>query len=77
MRCDPGHLNAPAFEMDKEQHILSEQTAQCEHFHGEEVGPCENVHVGANKVFLRCPPFSLRSGRDAVATEDVSHRLIR
>ncbi len=77
MRRDPGHLNATALEKDKEQHIVSDQTTRCEHFHGEKVSPSENLHVGANKVFPRRLPFSFRCGRDAVATEDASHRLIR
>ncbi len=49
MRCYPSHLNTTPFEMNKEQHVVSDQTEQCEHFHGEEVGPSVNVHVGAKK----------------------------
>ena len=77
MLCDPGDLNPTALELDKEQHVVSGQAAQCQHFHSEEVGSCENVHVSANKVFPRRPVHSLRHGRYIVATEDISHRLIR
>ena len=77
MRCDANDLNTTALEMSKEQYVVSDQVTYRQHFHGEEVGPSENVHVGANKAFPRCLPYSLRCGRDAVATEDVAHRLIR
>ena len=37
--------------MNKEQHIISDQPAQCQYFHGEEISPRENGHVGVNERF--------------------------
>ncbi len=48
---DPSDLDATALEMDKEQHVLGDQAAQCEHFHGKEVGSSEYRHVGTNEVY--------------------------
>ena len=51
MRRDARNLDITALKMNKEKHVLRDQAAQCEHFHGEEIGSRENGHVGANEVF--------------------------
>jgi len=35
MWCDPGDLNLTALEVDKEQHVISDQPAQRQHLHQE------------------------------------------
>jgi hypothetical protein len=63
--------------MDKEQHVAGDLAAQREHFRGEEVGPGENVHMGAEQRLPRRGALALWGRGNAVATENVSHRLIR
>src|ERR1019366_10481132 len=77
MSSDAGYADPAAFQMEKEQHIIGNQSSPGEHFHGEEVGSSQHIHVRGNKVFPRSGPASLGSRSDAVSAKNVAHRLIR
>ena len=39
---DPSDLNATALQMDKEQHVVGDQTTQRQYLHREKVGTCQD-----------------------------------
>ena len=63
--------DAAALQMNEEQHIERDQSPELEHLHGEEAGPCEHGPVGTDELFPRCCALSLRSRRNAAASEDI------
>ena len=63
--------------MDKEQNIISDQPTQCQYLHGEEVSSRENGHVGVNERFPCGAALALWGWVNAVATQNISHRLVR
>src|ERR1700733_15626768 len=74
---DPGDFHLAALEMDKEQHVVSHQSAQREDLHCEKVGPRQHRQVSPNEC---CPGGCLlarRCGRYAVTAQNITDRLIR
>jgi len=64
---DPGDLNATALKLDKEQHVVSDQSAQRQHLDGEKVSPRKDSHVRTNEVCPRCCMPTYRRRLDTVA----------
>jgi hypothetical protein len=62
---DTGHGDAAAFQMNKQQHIVSHQTPQTQHLHGEEVTAGQDVHLRGGKILPRSRLASLRSRSNA------------
>src|SRR5215469_1811006 len=62
--------------MNEEQDVVGGETSPGEHFDGEEVGTCQDSHVGSDEFLpggILAPPGCRL---DPVATQDVTHRLI-
>jgi hypothetical protein len=76
MSGDTGHADAAAFQVDEKQHIVSHQAPPTQHLHREEVCAGQNVHVGGDKIPPRSCLASLWCRSNAVASQNVSHRLI-
>ena len=49
-----GDANAATLQMDKEQHIVSDQSSPGEHLHREEIGASQHIHVSGDEI----PPGS-------------------
>jgi len=71
-----GQADAARFQMNEEQDVLGGETSPGEHFDSEEVGTCQDGHVGGNEIFPSgiLAPLGCRS--DPESAQDVSHRLI-
>jgi len=76
MSGDTRHADAAAFQMNEKQHIVSHQAPPTQHLHGEEVSAGQDVHVSSDKVLPRSRLASLRSRSNAVASQNVPHRLV-
>ena len=76
VRCESYQAHSASLQVDEEQHIIGQQPLQGQDFRREEVHSDQDVPVCADKVFPRNGLLALRSGRKAMATEDVAHRLI-
>jgi len=74
MRRDPSDLNATALEMDEEQHIERDESLECKHLHGKEVGPCEHGLVGTDELFP-VPRARVRLGGNQGNVGVWSHRI--
>jgi len=77
MSGDTRHADAAAFQMNEKQHIVSHQAPPTQHFHAEEVCAGQDVPVSGNEILPRGRLASLRSRSHGVASQNVSHRLIR
>jgi len=55
-----------AFVVDKEQHVVRNQSAQRQYLHREKVGT-RHSHVRANAICPRCRTLPLRRRPDAMA----------
>src|SRR6266446_1628056 len=77
MSADPGYVHPSAFQMEKEQYVISHQPSPTQHFNGEEITPGEHAHVSSEKVLSGCDLAPFGSRGDAVPTQYVFHRLIR
>jgi hypothetical protein len=62
--------------MNEEQHVIGGETSPGEHFHREEVGACQDGHMGGNEILPGGFLASLGRRSDPVSAKDVSHRLI-
>ena len=51
MSGDAGYADPAAFQVQKEQYVIGNQPPPSEHFHGEEVGSCQHIHVPEIKSF--------------------------
>ena len=71
-----GETDAARFQMNEEQDVVGGETSPGEHFDGEEVGTCQDGHVGGNEIFPGGVVAPLGCGLDPVSTKDVSHGLI-
>lgn len=58
MSRDPGHAHAAPFQMKEEQHVVSHQPPQSEHFDREEITIRQHIHVSGEKINLRHPTRS-------------------
>ncbi|MCU1334621.1 MAG: Carbohydrate-selective porin OprB [Bryobacterales bacterium] len=74
---DPGYSDAPAFQVEEEQHIIGNQPAPAKDRHREEVAPSQYVHMSCEEVLPGRDLASLGSRGNAVPTEYVFYRLIR
>ena len=45
-----GEADATRFQLNEEQDVVGGETSPGEHFDGEEVGTCQDVHVGVNEI---------------------------
>src|SRR3989475_4849280 len=75
MRRDTSHRNLTTAQMQEKQDIIGHEPAQGPDLSGEEVRRHEDVHVRADKLLPRRGRLALRGRRDAMALEDVAHRL--
>jgi len=62
--------------MDEEQHVVGHQPAQRQHLGCEEVGACQQVHVGPDEGGPRGRPLALGRWRQAVTPQYIADRLI-
>ena len=76
VRRESCQIHPASLQVDEEQHIVGQQPFARQDFRREEVHPDQNVPVRADKVLPGDRLLALRSGRKAMATEDVAHRLI-
>src|SRR5215831_11320404 len=72
---DAGHMYLPAPEVDEEEDVVGHEPTQRPDFGSEEVGRHEDVHVYANELLPCRGRLPLWCWRDAMALEDVAHRL--
>jgi len=71
-----GETDAARFQMNKEQDIVGGETSPGEHFDGEEIGTCQDGHVGGDEILPGGILASLGCRLDSVSAKDVAHRLI-
>src|SRR5580700_9181458 len=74
MSGDTRHRDSAAFQMKEEQYIIGRQPPPGEHFHREEIGTRQHIHVSGNKVLPRGGLASLGGWSDPVAAQNVAHR---
>src|SRR5262252_10664060 len=70
------HLHFPAAQMEEKQDIIRHEPAQRPDLSGEEVGRHEDVHVCPDELLPGGGGLALWRWRDAMALEDVAHRLV-
>ena len=75
--CDTGESDAPALQVEKEQHVLRDEATPSENFDGEEIRAGENCHMRSDKILPGRVLAAFRRRGDAMPLEDVSDRLIR
>ena len=71
-----GKTDAARFQMNEEQDVVGGETLPGKHFDSEEVGTCQDGHVGGDEILpggVLAPPGCRL---DPVSTKDVSHGLI-
>src|SRR5438128_1985103 len=68
-------MDLPTTQMDEKEHVIRHQPTQGPDLGGEEVGRHEDVHVCADKRLPRRSGLPFWSWRNAMALEDVAHRL--
>ena len=71
-----GKTDAACFQLDEEQHVVGSETSPGEYFDGEEVGACQDGHVGGDEIPPRGILAPLGRRRDPVSVQDVPHCLI-
>jgi len=73
---EAGDGHTPGFQVDKEEDVVCDETTPGQDLDGEEVCPGKDGHVGGDEV----PPIgtlaSFRRWCDAVALQNVPHRLM-
>jgi hypothetical protein len=62
--------------MNEEQDVVGGETSPGEHFDREEVGTCQDGHVGGDEILPGGILAPLGCRLDPVAAKDVAHRLI-
>ena len=72
----PTPLALAANRRKEEQHIERLQSAQCEHFHSEEIRSHHDGHVGTDKVFPACALSPFRGRWNIMPLENIADRLI-
>src|SRR5215468_1737005 len=77
VRRESCQIHSASLQVNEEKHIVGQQSLERQDFRREEIHPDQNVPVRADKVFPRNGLLTLRRWRNAMATEDVAHRLIR
>src|SRR5438045_8676878 len=71
-----GETDAARFQMNEEQDVVGGETSPNEHFDGEEVGTCQDGHVGGNEILPGGILAPLGCRQDPVSSKNVAHRLI-
>src|SRR5262245_29814648 len=69
-------MDLPAAKVDKKQHVVRHEPAECPDLGGEEVGGHQHIHMRANKFLPRGRFLALWGWENAMASEDVAHRLV-
>ncbi len=62
-------------QMNEEEDIIGDQSLEGDDFDREEIGSGQNIQMSADEIFPADGVFLLRSRRDVVATEDITHRF--
>src|SRR5262249_14621185 len=75
MGSHAGHMDSPAAKVDAKEHVVRHEPSQGPDLSGEEVGRYEHLHMRADKFLPRGRCFPFWRGWDAVALENVAHRL--
>ena len=71
-----GEADAARFQMNEEQDVVGGETSPGQHFHGEEVGTCQDGHVAGDEILPGGILAPLGCRLDPVASEYVAHRLV-
>src|SRR5215471_19106218 len=77
VRRESCQIHSASLQVNEEKHIVGQQSLERQYFRREEIHPNQNVPVRADKVFPRNGLLTLRRRRNAMATKNVAHRLIR
>src|ERR1700682_1951367 len=77
MPRDPGYVDASAFQMEEEQHIIGHQPSPAEHLNREEITPRQHVHMSGEKVLPGGDLASFGSRSNAMPAQYILHGLIR
>src|SRR5437879_328470 len=75
MRRHTSHMDLPTPKVNEKQDVVRYQPAQGPDLGGEEIRRHEDVHMHADELFPRGGRLALWRRWDAVAFEDVAHRL--
>src|SRR2546421_10535617 len=75
MRRHTSHMDLPTPKVNEKQDVVRYQPAQGPGLGGEEIRRHEDVHMRADELFPRGGRLALWRRWDAVAFEDVAHRL--
>jgi hypothetical protein len=67
-----GETDAARFQMNEEQDVVGGETSPGEHFDGEEVGTCQDGHVGGNEILPGGILAPLGCRLDPVSAKDVA-----
>ena len=76
MRCHPDDMHLAAFQVNKEQHVVGNQSSARPHFGGEKIGRYQHRPMGADKFFPRRRFLSRQRWRNTMTFEDITHRLV-
>ena len=71
-----GEIDAARIQMNEEEDVVGGETSPSEHFHGEEVGACQDGHVGSDEIFPCGVLAALGCRLNSLSAQDVSHRLV-
>jgi hypothetical protein len=72
---DASHMDLPTTQMQEKQHVIRYQPPQRPDLGGEEIGGDEHLQVRADELLPGGGGLALWRWRDAMALEDVGHRL--
>jgi YHS domain-containing protein len=61
--------------VDEKEDIIGDQSPRAEHLHREGICSCQDIKMSAEEVFPARGVSSLWGGRNAVAREEIPHRL--
>src|ERR1039458_2058319 len=76
MSGQAGETDPARFQMDEEEDVVGGETSPSEHFDGEEVGTCQDGHVGGNEILPGGIVDPLGRRGDPVSAKDVCDGLI-
>src|SRR5262245_33059645 len=76
MRCQTSHMDLPTPKVNEKKDVVRDQPAQGPDLGGEEIRRHEDVQMRADELFPRGSALALWRWRDAMALEDIAHRLV-
>src|SRR5580658_10777533 len=76
MSRDSGHVDAPAFQVDEEEHVVGNESSPREHFQSEKVRARQNIHVRRDEIPPRSRSAPLRCRGNAMTAQNVANGLI-